>query len=317
MTLFLQHKPTDLRMFVMVRNFCLTAALAGSLILGGTGASLAQQAYPTPEAAEKDLVDSARSNADGFVQRIFGPYGKALLESGGAAEDSRRLKEFNERASKGTTLIPKSDDTKLLQLSTNGWVFPIPIVKRDNSWSFDPAAGKTEIENRLIGHNELSAIAACRAYVQAQEEYHHIDRNQDELREFAQKIISSPGARDGLYWPPQNQADISPLDGLISDANLGKRQQSSPEPYNGYFFKILKAQGPAAPGGAFSYVINGHMIAGYALVAYPAVWGKSGIKSFICGQNGKVYERDLGARSTSIGAAMSRFDPDANWSPVE
>lgn len=317
MTLFPQTKPTDLRTFVMVRNFCLSAAMAGSLILGGAGASRAQQAYPTPEAAAKDLIDSARSNADGFVQRIFGPDGKALLASGDATEDSRRLTEFNERASKGSTLIPKSDDTKLLQLSANGWVFPIPIVKRDNSWSFDPVAGKTEIENRLIGHNELSAIAACRAYMQAQEEYRRIDRDHDQLPEYAQKIISSPGARDGLFWPPQSQADISPLDGLISDADLDKREQGAPEPYNGYFFKILKAQGPAAPGGAFSYMINGHMIAGYALVAYPAEWGKSGIKSFICGQNGKVYERDLGARSTQIGAAMSRFDPDSNWSPVD
>jgi hypothetical protein len=301
----------------MVRNFCLAAALASSLILGGAASSLAQQAYPTPEAAAKDLVASARSNSDGFVQRIFGTEGKALLESGDAAEDSRRLTEFNEGASKGTSLVAKADGAKLLQFSANGWIFPVPIVKRNDAWSFDSAAGKAEIENRLIGHNELSAIAACHAYVQAQEEYHRIDRDQNQLREFAQKIISSPGARDGLYWPPENQADISPLDGLISDANLDKREQGSPEPYNGYFFKILRAQGPAAPGGAFSYVINGHMIAGYALVAYPAVWGKSGIKSFICGQNDKVYERDLGARSAAIGAAMTRFDPDTNWSPVE
>jgi hypothetical protein len=302
---------------MMVRNLSLATALASAMILAGPVVSVAQQTYPTAEAAAKDLVDSARSNSDGFVQRIFGAEGKALLESGDAKEDSRRLKEFNEGASKGTSLISKADDTKLLQLSSNGWIFPVPIVKRNDSWGFDPAAGKTEIENRLIGHNELSAIAACHAYVKAQEEYYRIDRNQDQLREFAQKIVSSPGARDGLYWPPEHQADISPLEGLISDADLEKRQHGSPEPYNGYFFKILKAQGPAAPGGAYSYVINGHMIAGYALVAYPAVWGKSGIKSFICGQNGKVYERDLGARSATIGAAMTRFDPDANWSPVE
>ena len=301
----------------MVRNFCVAAALAGSMILASAAMSMAQQAYPTPEAAAKDLVDSARSNADGFARRIFGAEGKALLESGDAREDSRRLAEFNEGASKGASLVGKADNMKLLRLSGNGWILPVPIVKRDDSWSFDAAAGKVEIENRLIGHNELSAIAACHAYVQAQEEYHRIDRDQNQLREFAQKIISSPGARDGLYWPPENQADISPLDGLISDANLDKREQGSPEPYNGYFFKILRAQGPAAPGGAFSYVINGHMIAGYALVAYPAVWGKSGIKSFICGQNDKVYERDLGARSAAIGAAMTRFDPDTNWSPVE
>ena len=119
---------------------------------------------------------------------------------------------------------------KLFRLSANGWVFPVPIVKRDNGWSFDPAAGKTEIENRLIGHNELSAIAACHAYMQAQEEYHRIDRDHNQLQEFAQKIISSPGARDGLYWPPQNQADISPLEGLITDANLDKRGQVRPNP---------------------------------------------------------------------------------------
>jgi hypothetical protein len=293
-----------------------SVAAAFGLLLVSTAAT-AQQSYPTPESAAQDLIDSAKANTPGFVTRIFGKGGKAILESGDAAEDARHLAEFNDAAAKASAIDDKSPDAKVLRLGTNGWTFPVPLVNTGTGWRFDPALGKVEIENRAIGHNELSAIAVCRAYVKAQDEYFRIDRDSDSIREYARKIISSPGTRDGLYWPSRDQADISPLDGMISDAGLAQRAKDGPSPYNGYFFKILTQQGSSAPGGAHPYVINGHMIAGHALLAWPAQWGKSGVQAFICAENGKVFQKDLGARSGKVGARMTKYDPDPSWTLVE
>ena len=160
--------------------------------------------------------------------------------------------------------------------------------------------------NRRIGYDELSAIAACGPYVQAQDEYFRLDRDGNGLREYATKFISTPGKHDGLYWPAESQADISPLDGLVEDANLAERSNEKPEPYNGYYFRILTAQGPATPGGAHSYLINGHMIAGHAMVAWPATYGDSGVETFLCGQDGVVYQKNLGPKTATLGV---RNDP--------
>ena len=165
--------------------------------------------------------------------------------------------------------------------------------------------------NRRVGYNELSAIEACKAYVAAQDEYFKLDRDGNGLREYARRFISTPGTHDGLYWPPEDQADISPLDGFAEDANLAARSGEKPEPYKGYYYRILTAQGPAAPGGAFSYLINGHMIAGHAMVAWPATYGDSGVETFICGENGVVYQKDLGPNTDALGASMAQFNPDA------
>jgi Protein of unknown function (DUF2950) len=171
--------------------------------------------------------------------------------------------------------------------------------------------------NRRVGYNELSAIEACKAYVAAQDEYFKLDRDGNGLREYARRIVSTPGTHDGLYWPPENQADISPLDGFAEDANLAERTGEKPEPYDGYYFRVLTAQGPAAPGGAFSYLINGHMIAGHAMVAWPAAYGDSGVKTFVCGENGVVYQKDLGPNTPVLGASMAQYNPDASWKVVE
>src|SRR5271166_5691356 len=243
--------------------------LAAAAFFAAALAAHAQQAYPTPEDAVKDLVDSAKTKAPGFGDRILGKEGAALLRSGDPDQDAENLKDFNEASAE------------------------------------------------ITGIDELSAIAACRAYVQAQEEYRRLDRDGDGLREYAAKIISSPGKHDGLYWTAENQADISPLDDLVQDANLATRANAKPEPYNGYNFKILTAQGPAAPGGAHSYLINGHMIAGHAMVAWPAAWGDSGVQTFICGQDGVVRQKNLGPNTAKLGAAMFLYNPDSTWTPVE
>ena len=210
-----------------------------------------------------------------------------------------------------------NNGTKILRVGKNGWTLPLPLGKTDAGWRFDVAKGKEEMANRRVGYNELSAIEACKAYVAAQDEYFRLDRDGNGLREYARRFISTPGTHDGLYWPPEDQADISPLDGFAEDANLAERSGEKPEPYMGYYFRILTAQGPAAPGGAFSYLINGHMIAGHAMVAWPAAYGDSGVETFVCDENGVVYQKDLGPNTAALGASMAQYNPDASWKVVE
>jgi hypothetical protein len=291
--------------------------LAAAVLIAMALPARAQETYPTPEAAVKDLVDSAKAKTPGFGDRILGKEGAALLRSGDADQDSENLKEFNDAAAAETAIDDGPNGTKILRVGKNGWTLPLPLVKTDAGWRFDAAKGKEEMTNRRVGYNELSAIEACREYVQAQDEYFKLDRDGNGLREYARRIISTPGTHDGLYWPPENQADISPLDGFVQDANLAGRTGEKPEPYDGYYFRILTAQGPAAPGGAFSYLINGHMIAGHAMVAWPANYGDSGVETFICGENGVVYQKDLGPNTAALGASMAQFDPDPSWKVVE
>jgi hypothetical protein len=291
--------------------------VAAAMLIVAALPALAQETYPTPEAAVKDLVDSAKAGTSGFGDRILGKDGAALLRSGDADEDAANLKEFNEAAAALTAIDDGPDGTKLLRVGKNNWTLPLPLIKTDAGWRFDPVRGKEEMTNRRVGYNELSAIDACEAYVAAQDEYFKLDRDGNGLREYARKIISTPGTHDGLYWPPENQADLSPLDGFAEDADLAARAGQKPEPFNGYYFRILTAQGPAAPGGAYSYLINGHMIAGHAMVAWPAAYGDSGVETFICGENGVVYQKDLGPNTAALGASMAQYNPDASWKVVE
>jgi hypothetical protein len=295
----------------------MSCVLAAAILIAATLPSSAQQAYPTPEDAVKDLVDSAKAKTPGFGDRILGKDGAALLRSGDPDEDAENLKEFNEAAAAQTAIDDGPNGTKILRVGNNGWTLPLPLVKTDAGWKFDAVKGKEEMTDREVGFDELSAIDACRAYVAAQDEYFRLDRDANGLREYAMKIISTPGKHDGLYWPRQNQADISPLDGFIDDADLAGRYGHEPEPYDGSYFRILTAQGPAAPGGAHSYLINGHMIAGHAMVAWPASYGDSGVETFICGENGVVYQKNLGPNTAALGASMAQYNPDSSWTVVE
>ena len=291
--------------------------LAAAILIAAVVPVRAQETYPTPEAAVKDLVDSAKAKTPGFGDRILGKDGAALLRSGDADEDAENLKEFNDAAAAQIAIDDGPNGAKILRVGKRGWTLPLPLIKTDAGWRFDAVRGKEEMTNRRVGYNELSAIEACRAYVEAQDEYFRLDRDGNGLREYARRIISTPGTHDGLYWPPENQADISPLDGFAEDADLRGRSSEKPEPYDGYNFRILTAQGPAAPGGAFSYLINDHMIAGHAMVAWPAAYGDSGVETFICGENGVVYQKDLGPNTAALGASMSQYNPDASWKVVE
>jgi len=258
----------------------------------------------------KDLIDSAKAGDLGFGERIFGKKGIDLLRTGDADEDARRLKEFNDAAAQAATLETPKDDERVLQLGNNGWTFPVPLVKTAAGWTFDAEAGRQEIIDRIVGHDELSAIAACRAYVKAQDDYFRLDRDNNGLREYARRIVSTPGTHDGLYWPPADQTDIAPL----ADLTGGVTDPDARFPlYRGYRYKILTGQGPSAPGGAHAYLINGHLIAGHALVAWPDQYGKTGVLTFICGENGKVFEKNLGPNTVRLGEKMKNYEPDKSW----
>jgi hypothetical protein len=218
-------------------------------------------------------------------------------------------------------LVRESDTKCVLEVGTNDWPFPIPIVKREGRWSFDIAAGKEELLNRRIGKNELEVLQVMRAYVEAQREYASRDRDGDDVLEYAQKLGSSPGRTDGLYWPLELNGEASPLGPLVADAQTeGYRLESrveddAPAPFHGYYFKILTRQGRHAPGGKYSYIINGNMIGGFAMVAWPARYGESGVMTFIVNQQGRVYQKDLGSKTAKLAAGMKEYDPDPSWMP--
>jgi len=292
---------------------------AVALLLCGLGpvtGAHAQEAFASPEAAAAALVEASKARDTARIERIFGPGSLPVLSSGDAAEDTRRLEAFVAAAGESVTLMPDGATVQRLRIGSKGFDFPVPLRQTGDRWSFDLAAGREEIHDRTVGFNELSAIEACRAYVLAQREYFRIDRDGDDVQSYAQRIVSTPGTRNGLYWQAETQSDRSPLDGRVTDAEAEKAAAGKAAPHLGYRFKVLKAQGPAAPGGAYSYVINGRMIAGFALVAYPAEWGQTGIMTFICNQQGRIYQRDLGPGTAKAAAAMTRYNPNKSWTLV-
>ena len=272
-----------------------------------------------PGEALKALMAATKAGDRAALDSIFGPDVKDLL-SGDPKQDAIELASFAKSVGQYAVWVRKADDRFVLDIGDQNWPMPIPLVRRNGAWQFDTAAGKEEVLNRRIGEDELNAIGVCRVYVQAQREYASEDRDGTGMFKYAQRIKSSPGEKDGLYWPVAPGEDPSPFGPLVADAHAegygGKTAEGAPQPYKGYRFRILKGQGPSAPGGAYSYVINGNMIAGFALVAFPAHWGESGVMTFIVNQWGKVYECNLGEQSAEIAGAMASFDPDAGWTPV-
>jgi hypothetical protein len=276
---------------------------------------MAQKVFPSAQAAADDLVAAAKAGRAGFVAELFGPRGRQLVSTGDAEQDKQNLAQFVEAVSTRFKLEDKDANTKLLVIGEREFPFPIPIIKQGDGWAFDPVAGQREIRARVIGHNELAAMSACAAYMGAQKDYIRNDRDGDSVFEYAQRIISSPGRKDGLYWEPESQSDISPLEGALADAV--RAAVSGARIYEGYVFRILRAQGPAAPGGAYHYVINGNMIGGHALIAYPAKWGETGVLTFMCSHHGEVYEKNLGARTTAAATRIMSYNPDQSWQLVD
>jgi Protein of unknown function (DUF2950) len=280
-----------------------------------------KQTFASPEDAVNALVTAARNDDTNALHAIFGPTGRELV-SPDVVQATTGFKHFVQNLAEKTQLITNTDADLTLEIGTNGWPFPIPLVKQNGQWFFDTEAGRQEILNRRIGRDELGAIAVCRAYVDAQREYAGEDRGSGIL-EYAQHLRSTPGTHDGLFWPAKPGEDLSPLGPLVAQAHAegyhrtAKMMNQEQAPYHGYYFKILTRQGKHAPIGKYNYVINGHMIAGFAFVAWPAEWGNTGVMTFIVNQQGKVYQKNLGSKTAKIATAMTAYDPDDTWTPVQ
>jgi len=282
-----------------------------------SAATTKQTTFTSPEQAVDSLLTAVRAGNKGDLLRILGPEGKKLISSGDPVADGQARDKFVAKADEGKKVVKEGDARAILVVGKDEWPLPIPIVKQDSGWHFDTKAGAQEIVDRRIGANELNAIEVCRAYVDAQTDYAMKDRNNDGFKEYAQKFVSSPGKHDGLYWPAQAGEEESPMGPLAASARAegygSTHVEGKRTPYYGYYYRILKAQGKSAPGGAVDYVVKGHMIGGFALVAFPAEYGVSGIMSFIVSYDGVVYQKDLGPSTAKIAGAMTRFDPDPTW----
>ncbi len=298
----------------------LTAALALAS-LGTTGAEeAAQRRFASPTEAFRALVAAAKKHDAGAIKAILGPDSDDLVSSGDPVDDRAASERFVARAAEGFRVETLDAEHAIVRNGREGFPFAIPLAKDAQGWRFDAAAGREELLNRRIGRNELETIDAARAYVEAQREHASRTRAENGTPVYAQKIRSEAGKRDGLYWGASDGRDESPLGPLFAEAS-GEGYKladapAEPQPFHGYFFRILTAQGPSAPGGARSYVKDGRMSGGFALVAWPAEHGSSGVKTFIVGPLGIVYEKDLGEETAEIAKAMTAFDPDASWTPV-
>jgi hypothetical protein len=281
-----------------------------------------QKVFSSPEEARQALISTVQAKDHAALRAIFGPVAREL-EPGDPVEQAAEFEHFARHVAEGVELTKEGEGRAILVIGAKKWPFPVPIVKKVDSWLFDTAAGREEILNRRIGHNELLAIKVCRAYVEAQREYYDLaEPDGDQLPKYAQHMISSPGRKDGLYWPTPTGAKESPLGPLVAKAKEeGYMQKHHPEvkgprPYHGYYYRILKSQGANAPGGKYDYVINGNMVGGFALVAYPSRRGVSGVMTFIVNQRGRVYQKDLGPKTAEIASKMKAYNPDLSWKLV-
>ena len=287
----------------------------------GTGAA-SQRYFATPEDAVKALAEAVKSNDTAALDQIFGPARKEVL-SNDEVQHAAALEAFTKHLQEKTNLVKENDSTVMLHVGNEDWPFPIPIVKRDNQWFFDTEAGKEEILNRRIGENELTAMLVCRTYVKAQREYALKDWEGTGVLAYAQKLRSDPGRKNGLFWRTKEGEEVSPFGELVAQAwkeGYKKKKAAFREeatPFHGYYFRILTEQGKNAPGGKYNYVINGNMVAGFALIAFPSDWKKSGVMTFVVNQQGKVYQKNLGPETTKIAQQMKSYNPDGNWTLVK
>jgi hypothetical protein len=285
---------------------------------GAVAATGGPESFASPELAVDALVAAARNDDSAGLLQIYGPAGQDLVSSGDPIADKEAHARFVERYGKGAEILRDGPSKAILLLGSDEWPFPIPIVLQNGAWHFDTAAGAQEILARRVGRNELDAIEVCRSYVQAQRDYAADLEGQQKPVEYAQKFVSSPGRHDGLYWPVGPGEKQSPIGPQMASARAqgyaaGETPSEGHAPYHGYFYRILTRQGAAAPGGARDYVVDGHMTGGFALIAFPAKYGDSGVMTFIVDQDGLVFEKDLGADTATAAQAITEFDPDLTW----
>jgi hypothetical protein len=303
-----------------------SSVLAMLLCLAAQGCAAGdhQAAYASPDDAARAFVTALRTNDKPSLKRVLGPEADDIIDSGDAVSDQSARQRFLSAYDEKNQLVRSDAGGMLLVVGANDWPLPIPIVLDSDTgkWSFDSEAGREEMLNRRIGRNELDVIQVCQAIVDAQEEYVQRDPDGDDVPEYARKFLSDPGTRDGLYWPTKEGEPLSPLGPLVAEAvdegyGTASNPTGEPRPYHGYCYRMLTAQGPAADGGAIDYIVNGRMIGGFAVVAYPADYGNSGIMTFMVNHRGIVYQRDLGENTTKIARSMTTFDPSPEWKQVD
>lgn len=305
----------------LMRSFPMAAAVllgAGMVAAQSPESKSAQQLFPTPEAAAQSLIEACRDNNSTALVAMLGPAFGAEIAKIDDAEEAQHRREFYQQAQALTKIEPQGEDKAVLIIGAQRWPVPAPLVKEAGGWRFDSAEGMEELRARRIGENELAAMDACHEFVRAQAEYAAVDRDGDEVREYAQQLMSTAGKRNGLYWEsdPAGRERPSPLAAFLPDQIDGLRRSSARIPYMGYYFKVLTRQGEGVPGGKYDYVINGNMIAGYGLVAWPAEYRFSGVMTFVISHQGKLYEKDLGPETAKLVEAMNEYNVDDTWKPA-
>jgi hypothetical protein len=276
---------------------------------------VAQRLFASPDEAAKALQAAAEAKDKAALREIFGPEIDGLL-TGDDVQDANNAQRFAAALAQGCKPMPEGEDKIIFEVGTNEWPMAIPLVKADGQWHFDTAAGMEELINRHIGKDELHAIGVCRAYVAAQRQYASANPEAGGGVNYAQKFKSTPGKKDGLYWPAAANEPASPFGPLVADAHAegyGRHKGAGPHPFHGYYFRILTRQGKAAPGGKMNYLSHGSLTGGFALVAYPEHWDQSGIMTFIVNQDGKVFQRNLGEKTSRIAGKMKEYNPDSEW----
>ncbi len=294
--------------------FSLTIA---AFLCAATSVAMAQQTFKTPEEAATALVNAAKSGDSKSIVTVLGPDGEDIVSSGDEVADAATRAKFIAAFDSKHTIAMEGDSKAIMVVGPDDFPLPIPLVRKDGLWRFDTAAGREEILFRRIGENELDAIQSALAYVDAQDEYAEKDRTGAGVNTYAQRIISQPGKKDGLYWPTSQGEPPSPLGELVAEATKqGYRVGAGRSPFHGYYFKILTKQGAAAAGGELEYIVNGKMIGGFALVAYPAEYRNSGVMTFIVNHAGTFFQKDLGPNTTQVAERMTAFNPDKTWQKV-
>jgi hypothetical protein len=286
-----------------------------AMVLGGiviASAAMAQQGYRSPDEAAEALVAAVRADDQKEIVKVLGPGSMDVISSGDAVNDENMRKAFVAAYDIRHSIKRNGDSQATLLIAQDEYPFSIPIAQKNGAWSFDVAAGRDELLARRIGRNELAAIQVCLAYFDAQNEYAAVT-TVGNMSVYAQRLVSTPGTKNGLYWPASAGEAESPLGESVALASITGYRVGSGEPYHGYFYKILTRQGPNAPGGEHDYVVNGKMIGGFALIAWPAQYGNSGITTFMINHDGDVYEKDLGQDTASIASKTAAFNPDDSW----
>lgn len=312
------HRPASLLATCLASLACAgvpSDALAQAPTAKTHSAKPAQATFETAKAAVDALVAAVKSNANGPIATVLGPGAGKVLDSGDAQLDAKARSDFLVAQQQNSVLEADGDTRATLLIGANYWPVPFQLVRSGERWHFDTRAGLQQYLERQIGANELAVLAVLDTYVQAQREYVQRDRTRNGLLEYAQRMVSSEGQRDGLYWPVAAGEAASPMGARFALASLGRYRgtDESPQPFNGYYFRPLTAQGPSAVGGAYDYIVKGHQIGGFAMIATPARYGVSGVMSFIVNHDGVVFSKNLGRETAAVTARMTRFNPDAGW----